>query len=240
MSDFSAMESSAVKLLTRAIEFEQNSQYQPALTCYQEGIDFLMDTLKDCKDVDKRKHYKNKLEEYMTRAEKVKSLVKELQATGKYHDQTKIEEDATGFCYKTVFCSYLDESVKDVEVEDPYIRSFHQINNFLRFCEMLVMECPNLKKICLLTTKDDNNSQQISSLNSIRESLLHRSIDLSVEYSQSLHDREIKLSNGWIIKIGRGLDYFKKADKFTLGFHNMSLRRCHETTIDIFHKKYVK
>ena len=235
------MESSAAKLLTRAIELEQQSKYQPALVCYQEGIDFLFDALKTCKDTVKRKHYREKLEEYMTRAERVKELVNKLKAAGKYHDQTKIDANATGFCYKIVFGPYLDETVKEVEVEDPYIRSFHQINNFVRFCEIIVLQCINVKKICLLTTKDtEHNSQQTVGLNALCASLQQRNIVLSIDYSPSLHDREIKLSNGWIIKIGRGLDYFKKADKFTLGFNELSLRKCHETTIDIFHSESVK
>jgi len=49
------------------------------------------------------------------------------------------------------------------------------------------------------------------------------------------------LSNGWTIKIGRGLDYFKAPEsKFSLGFFDMDLRPCHETTVDVFHMKNVK
>lgn len=49
------------------------------------------------------------------------------------------------------------------------------------------------------------------------------------------------LSNGWIIKIGRGLDYFKKAaGRFSLGIFDYNLRQCHETTIDVFHQNNVK
>lgn len=40
-----------------------------------------------------------------------------------------------------------------------------------------------------------------------------------------------------MIKIGRGLDYFKAPDhKFSLGVHDLDLRPCHETVVDIFHK----
>ena len=50
----------------------------------------------------------------------------------------------------------------------------------------------------------------------------------------------IRFNNGWIIKIGRGLDYFKRTGQYSIGFCNMDLRRCHETTIDIFHRKHTK
>lgn len=46
-------------------------------------------------------------------------------------------------------------------------------------------------------------NQQESRLEEIKESLAKRNIEFKIEYSASLHDREIKLSNGWIIKIGR-------------------------------------
>lgn len=50
-----------------------------------------------------------------------------------------------------------------------------------------------------------------------------------------------RLSSGWTIKIGRGLDYFKAPEgKFSLGFFDMDLRHCHETTVDVFHIKDVK
>lgn len=50
-------------------------------------------------------------------------------------------------------------------------------------------------------------------------------MSLEIHFSSSLHDREVRLvqiipkilftslsrfSNGWIVKIGRGLDYFQK------------------------------
>ena len=34
---------------------------------------------------------------------------------------------------------------------------------------------------------------------------------LEVKLNPNLHDREIRLDNGWIIKIGRGLDFYPEA-----------------------------
>lgn len=36
----------------------------------------------------------------------------------------------------------------------------------------------------------------------IKESLAKRNVELIIQYSSSLHDREIRFSNGWIVKIG--------------------------------------
>lgn len=43
-----------------------------------------------------------------------------------------------------------------------------------------------------------------------------------------------RLSNGYIIKIGRGLNYFLPVDKFCLGYSNYDFRKCKETNVDIF------
>ena len=52
---------------------------------------------------------------------------------------------------------------------------------------------------------------------------------------EGVHDREIVFDNGWIIKIGRGLDYFKKPNgPFSIGFCDMDLRQCYKTTIDVY------
>lgn len=72
----------------------------------------------------------------MGRAEKVKELIEEQKSLGKYHEQIFIENDSTGHSYKNVFGRFLDEEVTSVEVEDPYVRSFHQVWSYL--CKGLI------------------------------------------------------------------------------------------------------
>jgi delta 1-pyrroline-5-carboxylate dehydrogenase len=78
-------------------------------------------------DSEKKKYLRTKVEAYISRAEKVKQLIEEQKATGKYHEQIVIEINSTGHSYKNVFGRFLDEEVTSVEVEDPYVRSFHQV-----------------------------------------------------------------------------------------------------------------
>jgi ATP-dependent Lon protease len=60
-------------------------------------------------------------------------------------------------------------------------------------------------------------------------------VKLDVQVNENLHDREIRIDNGWIVKIGRGLDFFQKPDSwFGVGVNELSLRKCLETSIDIF------
>ena len=78
-------------------------------------------------------------------------------------------------------------------------------------------------------------------LGEIGDDLGRRDVGLSVEYSDTLHDREIRLDTGWVVKIGRGLDIYKPAagrgrGRLALGQFDLDLRPCHETKVDIFHR----
>ncbi|XP_069747103.1 MIT domain-containing protein 1 isoform X2 [Narcine bancroftii] len=213
-STLAGMENSAVAVLKRAIELDKESRLQDSLVCFQEGIHLLMEVLKATKSEAKKEHYRKNIANYMDRAEKLKEHLNDLKEKGKYHEQIKIPEDATGFSYEKLFKSYLDSFVTEVWVEDPYIRHVHQ---------------------------NGANLQQTSSLEEIKQSLQSYNVTLEVNYSSSIHDREIRFNNGWMIKIGRGLDYFKKTQgRFSIGYCDFDLRQCHETTVDIFHTRHTK
>lgn len=230
----------AISILTRAVELDHLQSYSEALVCYQEGLALLMNVLKNAKDEATRMHYRDKMETYIERAEKLKKLVKEQKEQGTFHEKIHIKDGAIGFSYRRVFEKYLEGNVGKVVVEDPFIRNVHQIYNFLRFCELLV-SCGTVRDIRLLTTKDEDpesQDNQAKRLQALKNSLKKHNITLDVEYSTTLHDREIRFSNGWTIKIGRGLDYFKPpSGKFCIGFCDFNLRECHETVIDIYLKK---
>jgi len=63
----------------------------------------------------------------MKRAEVVKQKMERLKAAGAYREQIQVAEDAIGFSYTSVFSRFLDEDVHKVEIDDPYIRSAHQV-----------------------------------------------------------------------------------------------------------------
>jgi len=83
---------------------------------------------------------------------------------------------------------------------------------------------------------DENQpAEQEDKLKNLSFSLDSYGVVFTVDYEETLHDREIFFDNGWIIKIGRGLDYFKRhKGPFSIGFCDMDLRECHKTTIDIY------
>lgn len=56
-----------------------------------------------------------------------------LLSDGKYHEQIRIAEDATGYSYEALFKPYISSLLTEVWVEDPYIRHIHQVR--ARLCE---------------------------------------------------------------------------------------------------------
>ena len=146
-----------------------------------------------------------------------------------------IRYNDTGHTYESLFGAYL-VGAKGVVVEDPYIRLQHQIQNFVRFCELLVRQ-GSVRQIRLITGYDDSSQKTeiAEKLSDLAESLRDADIELTLEFNPRLHDRVIKLDNGWVIKIGRGLDIYQKPQSwFELGANDVSLRRCLETNVDIY------
>lgn len=143
---------------------------------------------------DKRKYLRDKIEEYMKRAELIKANIKKLKEEGNYSEQINIENNALNHSYKNVFGRFLDDDVNDIRIEDPYIRSFHQVQNLVRFSELAVERCKNLKSIHLLTTKDNRESEskeQVKWLLMVKESLSRHNVNLTINFSDTLHDRQV-------------------------------------------------
>ena len=106
----------------------------------------------------------------------------------------------------------------------------------MRFCEVLVRS-GSIRKLSLITSYDANAPlhEIAEKLEELKQSLLEVDIELDVKLNPNLHDREIRIDNGWTVKIGRSLDFYQKpASWFEVGAHDMSLRKCLETKVDIF------
>ena len=142
----------------------------------------------------------------------------------------------SGHSYESIMAEYLAGATK-VRVEDPYIRITHQYQNFVRFCEMIVSHS-TIRHIQLVTGYDDmhQRADAESKFQDLAQSLLELDIVLEVSFDPNLHDREIRLDNGWVIKIGRGLDFYQRPTTwYDIGSNDLTLRKCLETKVDIFH-----
>ena len=141
----------------------------------------------------------------------------------------------TGHTYDSILGPYL-VGAKSVSIDDPYIRAPHQVSNFVRFCETLIKQ-PTIRSIDLTTSYDARTdlADLKDKLEALQQSLLEIDVTLEIHMNANLHDREIRLDNGWTIKIGRGLDFYQKPDSwFSVGVNDYSLRKCLETKVDIY------
>jgi ATP-dependent Lon protease len=68
----------------------------------------------------------------------------------------------------------------------------------------------------------------------IADSLKAFNVELVIRKNPNLHDREVRLSNGWTIKIGRGFDIYQRPDDWLhVGANDLGLRPCLETNVDV-------
>jgi len=97
-------------------------------------------------------------------------------------------------------------------------------------------DCPKINR---LTGADDETQQRENMLIPVElaDSLIENGVTLSVQFSEILHDREIKINNGWNIKMG--LDYFQSlsGNFFQAGANDLDLRPCLETNFDFYRGK---
>jgi ATP-dependent Lon protease len=146
-----------------------------------------------------------------------------------------------GYSYRSLFLDYI-KGAKKVRLEDPFIRRAHQITNFLHFCEVCV-DAGTVEEIHLTTSYEDEEEKKEAGLKiiTIAKSLEDHGIKLEVKMSDTLHDRRMELDNGWVITLGRGLDFYQRPDDWLdIGANELNLRQCTETTINYRKAKIAK
>jgi ATP-dependent Lon protease len=147
-----------------------------------------------------------------------------------------IQYGDVGHTYDGIFGPYLS-GAKAVVIEDPYIRQPHQIANFVRLCETVVKFAPTVRQLHLIAGYDEKTDLATvrEKLEELKQSLLEADVALDIELKDKIHDREVRIDNGWIIKVGRGLDFYQRPESwFAVGANDLSLRKCLETKVDIF------
>jgi hypothetical protein len=147
----------------------------------------------------------------------------------------QINDDDTGYSYESIFGAYIT-TAKKIDIKEPYLRLRYQLDNFKRFC-ILVAQAGNVKTIELITAQLEGDDKDLS--DSYLEDVKRQfDEDFSIKFNWkrdfSLHAREIKTDNGWIILSDRGLDIYKKTDsRNEFGHFDLGLRKCKQTKIYI-------
>ena len=102
----------------------------------------------------------------------------------------------------------------------------------------VIAKVGDCKKISLVTAFDDMEQKEENTtiFEQIVDNLFEHNIEFRFQFSETLYDREIKLSNGWGMKMGRVLDYFQSlsGNYYQIGVNDMDLRPCLETNFDFY------
>lgn len=76
---------------------------------------------------EKKRVLQTKISEYMKRAEHIKAKLNEKHSRGEIKDKIHILANGTGYGYETIFGKYLDDTVKEISLEEPYLREYYQV-----------------------------------------------------------------------------------------------------------------
>ncbi|KAL9700724.1 hypothetical protein quinque_004165 [Culex quinquefasciatus] len=162
----------AITLLTRAIEYDINGRKLESLKLYEDGIEALLKESKAEVDPKRKQHFQSKILEYMARAEQVKEQITRWRSRGEIRDKIHVVEGATGYSYGRVFGKYMTDEVKEIMIEEPYVREHHQLCNVVMFCELAVSSCKALKFVKLMTVREKkNNDEQARALQILKDSV---------------------------------------------------------------------
>lgn len=125
-----------------------------------------------------------------------------------------ILDNQRGISYQSLFGDYL-VGVRDIKLVDPYVRLPYQLRNFMEFAQ-LVAHTKNKEDEVKLHLATANNEDYVENareaFREMAESLLPLGIIFTFEFDENIHDRSIKLDNGWKLLLGRGLDIWQKTN----------------------------
>ncbi|KAL9911594.1 MIT domain-containing protein 1 [Glossina fuscipes fuscipes] len=231
----------AKEILMKAVVCDRSGRILQALTHYQDGIKILMDLVNEETDAGRKKVYHSRIKEYLDRAEQIKERISRFGHSGSLLHNISIEDGATGYSYYTLFGKYLSNEVQEVLIEEPYLIERYQFQNLINFLEVIIKNCADLKFVRLVTKTDNKNPEnQMITLDNIKADLSLREITLHFTFEDTLHDRKILLSSGYVIKIGRGLHIYKPNNpRYTLGMCDYDFRKCLQTDVDILRIKKI-
>jgi len=148
----------------------------------------------------------------------------------------RIKEGDTGYSYQNLFGAYL-KGARRIYITDPYVRMDYQIRNFIAFAGILDTSAGDVD-LHLTTSAEDSYQQDVveRKLKEFAASLSKHGIRFTFEFNPAIHDRSLRLDNGWNIYPGRGLDIFQKPEsKFELSEIDQTKRICRETEV-VFQK----
>ncbi|WP_425004472.1 BREX system Lon protease-like protein BrxL [Mycolicibacterium sp. S3B2] len=150
-----------------------------------------------------------------------------------------IPENALGYSFAELFVPYLAGASR-IDIVDPYLRAPHQLRNLYDLLVALVVAKPadEIQSVHVVTgeetSREDWQRAQLTGLAEIKDAVAEGGIELTCDFGQGLHDRQISTNTGWRIILGRGLDIFQPFtanSRFDMRLQRQDRRRTKACTI---------
>lgn len=152
----------------------------------------------------------------------------------------EIRENQKGISYRKLFGDYI-KGASNIRIVDPFIRYYYQIDNFLEFLNVvkeMTADQSGVKVHLSTQNEEDKIPEMIDIFDELADELAAVGIEFTYDFD-AVHDRYIKMNNGWTITLGRGLDIFDKYNKFSISKVNQEERRCKKSIITFNREEFV-
>jgi len=145
-----------------------------------------------------------------------------------------LRDGDTGWSMSKIFGAEYFAGANRIRLTDPYLHTRHQQRN-LKELLIQVFEQSRPKSFEVICSPPSIDSKETSDrfFRDIAKDAFERyGVLLEVIHSTVLHDRSVIIDNGFLIKLGRGLDIYKPATG--LAAHRQENRRVRSAEIDVF------
>lgn len=151
-----------------------------------------------------------------------------------YVERHILQNGAKGWPFPRIFPRQYFQAASEAWLIDPYLAMRHQRRNLAEFVVAL-LECAKLKTLHIITKElNDPSAEADKQFFELldRDAFDKGGMRIKLKIEEDLHDRFFILDNGFVFKLGRGLDIFKPVAG--LATRDPSLRQVRSCEIDIF------
>lgn len=136
--------------------------------------------------------------------------------------------------FAKIFPAEFFRGASEIWLIDPYLSKHHQRRNLREFLDV-VGKAAKLKTINVITSEseDPTGRDDKQFYDSLDRSLFEKvGSKITYTHNEHVHDRFVVVDNGFVFKLGRGLDIYKPVAG--LSGADASLRQTRECEIDVF------
>lgn len=140
----------------------------------------------------------------------------------------------TGWPMSKIFDPAYFAGASRVRLTDPYLHSRHQQRNLKEFLVHVFEHSKpkSLEIICSPPSIETKENSDRFFTDIAKDAFDRYGVMVEVIHSTSIHDRSVIIDNGFLVKLGRGLDFYKPATG--LAAHRQENRRVRSAEVDIF------